>query len=158
MSFRNCLFSFRIPFPRKHFSGLSTCLSAEYVEICSTSMMVFCSDKPLLRLLSSNCLAIQRELEFANIIVGYEQVRWKNLFFSSQSYIELQANRYSIRNRAGELVGLIAEDDGVGNKLMRNLAHTHRNFKADVLDPTGRLLLRVCYPLYLCRSIELSSD
>jgi uncharacterized protein YxjI len=93
-------------------------------------------DPGLRALLSSDCLAIQRELEFANILIGYEQ-----------------ANRYSIRDRQGQIIGFICEvGDGIGKAIVRNLAATHRTFQADVLDPQGRLLLRITKPLHLIQS------
>lgn len=85
------------------------------------------SDAGLRRLLDSDCLAVQRELEFGNILIGYEQ-----------------ANKYSIRDRQGVVIGFICEEDGgIGKAIVRNVTNTHRSLKADVLDAEGRLLFRV---------------
>ncbi len=55
-----------------------------------------------------------------------------------------QANRYSIRNRAGTIIGFICEESqSLSGTVLRNVLHTHRTFKADILDPNGHLLFRV---------------
>lgn len=85
-----------------------------------TRNLVLPSENPgLQRLLSSDCLAVQRELEFANILIGYEQVEIEFAFSHPESKsnfvshfhflssifsnADQQANKYSIRDRNGEV-------------------------------------------------------
>mmetsp|Transcript_5455 Transcript_5455/g.13230 ORF Transcript_5455/g.13230 Transcript_5455/m.13230 type:complete len:459 (+) Transcript_5455:3-1379(+) len=83
------------------------------------------------QLLAEPYLAIQRRLELANLIVGFEQ-----------------ANHYTLFNRHGHVVGYMAEETSVGKTITRNLLRTHRPFTATIFDPAGNILLRVSRPFY----------
>ncbi|KAJ1539010.1 hypothetical protein HK405_013277, partial [Cladochytrium tenue] len=74
---------------------------------------------------------IGRQLEMLNVLVGFEQ-----------------ANKYAIKNAAGQNVGFIVEDDaGFASLLVRQLLRTRRPFAATVLDANGTPLLRLERPI-----------
>lgn len=54
-----------------------------------------------------------------------------------------QANRYSIKNMEGQVVGYIAEEDGLGKSLIRNIMRLRRPFNATVMDALGNVVLKV---------------
>jgi hypothetical protein len=54
-----------------------------------------------------------------------------------------QANKYSIKNMEGQVVGYIAEEDGLGRSLLRNVLRTRRPFHATVMDALGNVVLKV---------------
>jgi len=84
-------------------------------------------------LMEPEALVVTRELEWGNVLVGFEQ-----------------ANKYTIRAApSGDVVGHIAEDDSLGKSLTRNLLRTHRAFKATVFDPHMNPLLQIHRPMYL---------
>jgi len=74
-------------------------------------------------LLGEPYLAVQRRLEMANLLIGFEQ-----------------ANHYTLFNRLGEVVGYMAEERGASNMLVRNVLKTHRPFAATIFDPLGNIL------------------
>jgi hypothetical protein len=60
-------------------------------------------------LLQQDTLVVTRSIEFAQILVGFEQ-----------------ANKYEIKNAyTGELVGFIAEEESLGKGIMRNITTNH---------------------------------
>ncbi|EME31480.1 phospholipid scramblase-like protein [Galdieria sulphuraria] len=86
-------------------------------------------------LLSNPALVVCRELEWGNIFFGFEQ-----------------ANKYSLKTPDGQVAGYIAEEDGLGRSLLRNILRTHRSFKATILDPTGQPVMVIRRPAYLLTS------
>lgn len=54
-----------------------------------------------------------------------------------------QANRYSIKNMEGQVVGYIAEEDGLGRSIMRNVMRLRRPFHATIMDALGNVVLKV---------------
>eukprot|EP00871_Galdieria_phlegrea_P000749 jgi/Galph1/1675/GphlegSOOS_G354.1 len=86
-------------------------------------------------LLANPALVVSRELEWGNIFFGFEQ-----------------ANKYSLKTPDGRIAGFIAEEDGLGKSLLRNILRTHRSFQATILDPTGQPILVIRRPAYLFTS------
>lgn len=86
-------------------------------------------------LLSNPALVVCRELEWGNVFFGFEQ-----------------ANKYSLKTPDGRIAGYIAEEDGLGKSLLRNILRTHRSFKATILDPTGQPVMVIRRPAYLLTS------
>jgi uncharacterized protein YxjI len=83
--------------------------------------------------LSPPALVVTREMEWGNILVGFEQ-----------------ANKYTIRAApGGQVVGFIAEEDGIGKSIARNILRTHRSFKATVLDKNGDAVFVIRRPFYV---------
>jgi hypothetical protein len=83
--------------------------------------------------LSPPALVVTREFELANILLGFEQ-----------------ANKYTIRAApGGQVVGFIAESDGIGKSIVRNVLRTHRSFKATVFDKDGDAVFEIRRPAYL---------
>eukprot|EP01116_Phalansterium_solitarium_P017330 TRINITY_DN4240_c0_g1_i1.p1 TRINITY_DN4240_c0_g1~~TRINITY_DN4240_c0_g1_i1.p1 ORF type:complete len:520 (+),score=178.91 TRINITY_DN4240_c0_g1_i1:935-2494(+) len=80
-------------------------------------------------------LIVTREIEWAQLIVGFEQ-----------------ANKYSLRNLDGTVVGYMAEEDGIGKTVGRQLLKTHRGFKATVFDVHGTKVLEIDRPFYMVKS------
>lgn len=85
-------------------------------------------------------IVIQRELEFLNIFIGFEQ-----------------ANRYSIKSFDDKLIGYIMEEDvGVTNLVMRQLLGTRRPFNATVIDRNGDLLFKMIRPIQFLLNSTIS--
>ena len=60
-----------------------------------------------------------------------------------------QANHYTLFNRHGQIVGYMAEESsGLGQTVIRQLARTHRPFRATIFDPTGCILCRIDRPFF----------
>mmetsp|Transcript_16644 Transcript_16644/g.27533 ORF Transcript_16644/g.27533 Transcript_16644/m.27533 type:complete len:444 (-) Transcript_16644:533-1864(-) len=85
--------------------------------------------------LSSPALLVTRRLEWANLVIGFEQ-----------------ANKYDIRNDKGEIVGFLAEEDTMGKTILRNVLRTHRSFRATVMDPSGNTIFVIERPAYFISS------
>ncbi|CEH18253.1 Phospholipid scramblase [Ceraceosorus bombacis] len=78
-------------------------------------------------MLGQEAVICTREVEWMNIMVGFEQ-----------------ANRYALLNPSGQPLGYLVEQEGsLGKTLTRQLLRTHRPFKALVLAPNGTPILRV---------------
>ncbi|KAF2768783.1 Scramblase-domain-containing protein [Teratosphaeria nubilosa] len=87
-------------------------------------------DHPALALLANSSLVIQRQIEFMNIMMGFEQ-----------------ANRYIIMNGQGQTIGYIAEKDhGLGTAVARQMFKTHRSFTTHIFDAQEREVLRIHRP------------
>ncbi|KAH9842175.1 nuclear hormone receptor FTZ-F1-like [Teratosphaeria destructans] len=87
-------------------------------------------DHPALALLGNSSLVIQRQIEFMNIMIGFEQ-----------------ANRYIIMNGQGQTIGYIAEKDhGLGTAVARQMFKTHRSFTTHIFDAQEREVLRIHRP------------
>jgi len=83
-------------------------------------------------LLAEPYLAVQRRLELANLLVGFEQ-----------------ANHYTLFNRHGQIVGYMAEENtSMSGTVLRQVARTHRPFTATIFDPAGNILMTVERPFY----------
>ncbi|PLW19496.1 hypothetical protein PCANC_04483 [Puccinia coronata f. sp. avenae] len=81
----------------------------------------------LVDLLSQSSVVMVRQLEMLNLMVGYEQ-----------------ANRYKLVSPTGTLLGfLVEEEQGLGSTILRQLAGTHRPFKATLLDCEGSPILSI---------------
>ena len=83
-------------------------------------------------LLAEPYVAIQRRLEVANLLIGFEQ-----------------ANHYTIYNRHGAIVGYMAEENtSMKSTVLRQVAKVHRPFTATIFDAHGSILMRVERPFY----------
>ena len=81
-------------------------------------------------------LIIGRDIEWASILVGFEQ-----------------ANKYTVKDERGDVVAYIAEETpSIGNAIGRQLLSTRRNFVATVLDARGDVILRVRRPFFFINS------
>ena len=81
-------------------------------------------------ILGNSSLVIQRQIEFMNVMLGFEQ-----------------ANRYIIMNGQGQTIGYIAEQDhGVGSALKRQMFRTHRSFTTHIFDAREKEVLRIHRP------------
>lgn len=86
--------------------------------------------------LSPPALVVTREFEFGNILFGFEQ-----------------ANKYTIRAApGGHVVGFIAEEDGLGKSVVRQVMKTHRKFTATVFDSAGSPVFELRRPAFLVSS------
>ena len=82
------------------------------------------------------------------MFINYPQLSTRLSFYF---FFLFKANKYSIRDRQGVVIGYICEEDGgIGKAIVRNVTNTHRSLKADVLDAEGRLLFRVRFLFALC--------
>lgn len=87
-------------------------------------------DHPALSLLGNSSLVIQRQIEFMNVMMGFEQ-----------------ANRYIIMDGQGQTIGYIAEQDhGIGSAVARQMFKTHRSFTTHIFDKSEREVLRIHRP------------
>ncbi|KAL4433405.1 hypothetical protein ABPG77_010258 [Micractinium sp. CCAP 211/92] len=81
-------------------------------------------------------LIVTRPVEWGTVLLGFEQ-----------------ANRYTIYDQHGNLVALLAEDEGsIGKAIGRQLLRTRRNFTATVFSPDGQVIFRMRRPMYLINS------
>ena len=89
---------------------------------------------------SGDALVVTREVEWGNVILGFEQ-----------------ANKYTVRDGAtGNVVGYLAEEtSSLGGAIARQLMGRRRPFTATLLSPAGDVILRVRRPLYLIESTTL---
>jgi hypothetical protein len=63
------------------------------------------------------------------------------------------SSSYTIYDQHGNLVALLAEDEGsLGRAVGRQLLRTRRPFTATVLDPQGQVIFRLRRPFYLINS------
>ncbi|KAK4531437.1 hypothetical protein CCYA_CCYA08G2294 [Cyanidiococcus yangmingshanensis] len=90
---------------------------------------------PLASVLSHPLLVVTREIEWGNLLIGFEQ-----------------ANKYAIRVADGRIVGFIAEESSLGRAILRQALRTHRSFQATIMDALGTPVLRVHRPAYLVSS------
>jgi uncharacterized protein YxjI len=86
---------------------------------------------PCASLLSQPLLIIGRQVELMNVFIGVEQ-----------------QNKYTIRDSSGAQFGwIIEEDKGFVGVVLRQLLRTRREFKADVMDMNGNVVLKVHRPI-----------
>lgn len=86
-------------------------------------------------LLTQPALVVGRELEMMNVFLGYEQ-----------------ANRYKMMDPQGNHVGYIAEEEGLGKSISRQLLRTHRKMNATVLNLQGEVVFKIVRPYSLVNS------
>ena len=95
-----------------------------------------------LQLVDRSALIVTRDIEWGQVLLGYEQ-----------------ANKYSIRDRDGNVVGLLAEQDGFGRTIMRQLLRTRRGFTATVFNRDGsEILFKLRRPPYVISSTIYIED
>lgn len=109
---------------------------ARAVSVPSDPGAVLADTHAARELLAQDALIIVRQFEMLNVFMGYEQ-----------------ANRYAIHAPSGELVGFLAEEDNsIFKTMQRQLMHTHRPFRATIMDPSGRPILWVRRPFNIINS------
>lgn len=87
-------------------------------------------DHPATSILTNSTIVIQRQLEMANLLVGFEQ-----------------ANKYVIMDPQGNHIGFLAEQEhGIGSTIKRQAFGTHRGFTAHVFDRHQQEVLRIQRP------------
>lgn len=87
-------------------------------------------------ILSHPTLAIERRVEFMNVILGFEQ-----------------ANRYAIMDISGAHIGYMEEEDfGIGKAIMRQVYRLHRPFSVRVFDRHGTHCLTIRRPFSFINS------
>ncbi|KAI7902800.1 Scramblase-domain-containing protein [Cokeromyces recurvatus] len=86
-------------------------------------------------LLTQSAVIVGRELEMMNVFLGYEQ-----------------ANRYRIMDPQGTPLGYIAEEEGFGKSISRQLLRTHRKMNATILNPEGQVIFKIIRPYSLINS------
>ncbi|KAI9485527.1 MAG: Scramblase-domain-containing protein [Benjaminiella poitrasii] len=86
-------------------------------------------------LLTQSAVVVGRELEMMNVFLGYEQ-----------------ANRYRIMDPQGTPLGYIAEEEGFGKSISRQLLRTHRKMNATILNPEGQVIFKIVRPYSLINS------
>ena len=92
--------------------------------------------KALASVVNRRAVLVTREVEWGNLVLGFEQ-----------------ANRYTLRDEGGAIIGYMAEEgQGLGSVLTRQMLATHRPFKATVMDTAGRVVFRVSRPFYFIES------
>lgn len=85
---------------------------------------------PAMSILGNSALVIQRQVEWMNILAGFEQ-----------------ANRYVIMDGHGQTVGFIVEEDhGIGTAMKRQMLNTRRSFTTHIFDKYQREVLRIHRP------------
>lgn len=87
-------------------------------------------------ILKEPTLVIERQIEFMNVALGFEQ-----------------ANRYKIMNSLGEQIGFMEEKDmGIAKVIGRQFFRLHRPFDIDVFNNYGDLLLTIKRPFSFINS------
>ncbi|EXJ91965.1 hypothetical protein A1O3_00515 [Capronia epimyces CBS 606.96] len=100
------------------------------VHIPQDANAVLKPDHPATDILSQSGIVVQRQIEIANVLVGFEQ-----------------ANRYVLLDPHGNHIGFMAEHDGgIGKGVARQLLTTHRAFTTHVFDRHGKEVLRFHRP------------
>lgn len=85
--------------------------------------------------LGQNSIIVTRAMEWGSILIGFEQ-----------------ANKYTLTNEHGQVVGYLAEESSTLSTVTRQLLRTHRGFKATILDSKGNIVLTIRRPPYLMSS------
>lgn len=87
-------------------------------------------------ILKEPTLVIERQIEFMNVIIGFEQ-----------------ANRYKIMNSLGDQIGYMVEKDyGLLKAIGRQFFRLHRPFDIDVFNNYGDLLMTIKRPFSIINS------
>ena len=94
-------------------------------------------------LASARSLVCLRDVEWANVVLGFEQ-----------------ANRYTLADGdTGAPAALLAEETAsVGSAVARQLLRARRSFTATLMDADGGVLARVRRPLYAINSTTTIED
>ena len=83
------------------------------------------------QILQRDAIVVTRGIEWAQVLVGFEQ-----------------ANKYTLRDASGDVLGFMTEQSDFTKTLMRNVTTNHRSFVAHIFDPEGDLLFRLRRPFY----------
>ncbi|KAH3665960.1 hypothetical protein OGAPHI_004149 [Ogataea philodendri] len=91
---------------------------------------------PLADILSQPTLVIQRQIEYMNLFLGFEQ-----------------ANKYVVMDSLGNQLGWLMERDlGFTNTILRQVYRLHRPFTVDMFDNAGNLLMTIRRPFSIVNS------
>uniref|UniRef100_A0A0L0NWV0 Phospholipid scramblase n=1 Tax=Candidozyma auris TaxID=498019 RepID=A0A0L0NWV0_CANAR len=97
---------------------------------------IITEDDPIYEILKEPTLVIERQVEFMNLVIGFEQ-----------------ANRYKIMNSKGDQIGYMEEKDfGIMKALGRQFFRLHRPFEIDVFNNYGDLVLTIKRPFSFINS------
>ena len=89
-----------------------------------------------------SALVVTRDVEYAQIILGFEQCQ-----------------HYSVRDQHGDVVALLAEEHGgLGTTIGRQMLRSRRSFKATILSPDGTVIFKMRRPAYLISSTMFIED
>ncbi|KAG7869375.1 hypothetical protein KL918_000920 [Ogataea parapolymorpha] len=106
-----------------------------YVHTPNPGGIISHSD-PLASILSQPTLVIQRQIEYMNLFLGFEQ-----------------ANRYVLMDSMGNQLGWLLERDfGFTKAIMRQIYRLHRPFTVDLLDNYGNVLMTIKRPFSFINS------
>ncbi|KAI8381257.1 Scramblase-domain-containing protein [Radiomyces spectabilis] len=114
------------------------------VEIPQREGQIITPDYHGAPVLSQSALVVGREFEMMNIFLGYEQ-----------------ANKYKMMDPNGNLMGYIAEEEGLAKALSRQFLRTHRPFNATIMDVHGNVIFKISRPFAFINSrifIHTSDD
>lgn len=100
------------------------------IHIPDNTNGIITPEDPIYEILKEPTLVIERQIEFMNLFIGFEQ-----------------ANRYRIMNSSGLQIGYMEEKDvGIGKMLGRQFFRLHRPFDIDVYNNRGELALSIKRP------------
>lgn len=106
--------------------GLSPEYQAEPVFTENPGGVIDTSD-PVTAILNQPTLVIQRQIEFMNLFLGFEQ-----------------ANKYVVMDSMGNQLGWLMERDfGITKAVLRQVYRLHRPFTVDLIDNNGKHLLTI---------------
>jgi hypothetical protein len=83
------------------------------IQLAKESVQPADRDKTAISVVKRTSLIVTRDIEWAQVMLGYEQ-----------------ANRYQVLDENGDKVALLMEQDGFGRALTRQLLRTRRGFQA----------------------------
>lgn len=97
---------------------------------------IITEDDPVYEILKEPTLVIERQIEFMNVIIGFEQ-----------------ANKYKIMNSKGDQLGYMMEKDfGILKAIGRQFFRLHRPFELEVFNNYGELILTIKRPFSFINS------
>lgn len=93
-------------------------------------LCVITQNDSIARILLQPSLVIERQIEFMNVFLGFEQ-----------------ANQYRIMDPMGNVLGFMRERDfGIVKMVMRQVYRLHRPFLVDLFDPEGNHIFTIKRP------------
>ncbi|CAK9441547.1 uncharacterized protein LODBEIA_P54150 [Lodderomyces beijingensis] len=107
-----------------------------YIHIPNNTNGIITPEDPIYSILAEPTLVIERQIEFMNLFIGFEQ-----------------ANNYTIMNASGQIIGFMQEKDvGLMKTLGRQFFRLHRPFAIDVYNLQGELALSIKRPFSFINS------
>lgn len=106
------------------------------IHIPNNTNGIITPEDPIYQILAEPTLVIERQIEFMNLFIGFEQ-----------------ANNYTIMNSSGQTIGFMREKDiGFARTLGRQFFRLHRPFDIDVFNIQGELVLSIKRPFSFINS------